>query len=442
MSVLGSLGQGSVLGQMVVRSVAVLALLGAIACRGGTSDEGEAAGSSGSGGTTMLEDPSSGFESSGSSGEASAECEVAVDCGDGIVSPGEACDDANDNDADGCTATCERPPPDVIATLPMIMAEHGAVDGDGSVIVAIESPPEVVRFAADGREMWRVAIADSQERVNFDSVVLGSDIAVVGAAEESDWIATQWHVAADGTESSSRNDPSFDSYNDAAVASDGGLVLLTDTTVERRARDGTVAWSRALDLPAAGAVGSLAINGDSLAFVAGSVSGGDEALLVRVTPDETTSTPLAPPIFPGTFFEDIAPTPDGGAIAVGSAEGHVVAVRVDAMGDVVSTSTCSTDGLGTVPNGVAVIDTWIVLSGLRTAEPGCIDVCGGYNTAWMQRLGLDGTVVATDDPGPLGSDPRRPTEAVIAVGRTGPGVVTGLVSDWSRETLMIVRFPW
>ncbi len=32
---------------------------------------------------------------------------VAPVCGDGIVGPGEACDDGNDDDADGCTAACE-----------------------------------------------------------------------------------------------------------------------------------------------------------------------------------------------------------------------------------------------------------------------------------------------------------------------------------------------
>jgi cysteine-rich repeat protein len=384
---------------------------------------------------------STSVDSSSSSGhDGLPDCDPTAGCGDGLVTPGEACDDANDNDADGCTAACERPSPDVIATLAMGAEAFGAVDADGSVIVATESPPEVARFAPDGLELWRVSIAPSSVSVHLRSVVIGADVVIVGGVEESDWIATEWRVGADGQGSSSRSDPAFDSYQDVALTSDGGVVLLTEETVERRGPAGAVLWSRELELPSEGAVGSIALADDDVAFVAGGVSGGDECLIARVTPEETTIT-LLPDSFPGAFLKDVAPMSERGAVAVGSSDGFVVAVMVDAIGQVVSTSTCSTDGLGTAVETVAVIDQRILLAGSRNAEPGCIDVCGGYHTAWMQQLALDGTVIATDDPGVLGSSTRRPTEAVVAFGRSGAGEMTALVADWSGETSMLVRFP-
>jgi cysteine-rich repeat protein len=40
----------------------------------------------------------------------SADCEVEGYCGDGILDPGEECDDGNNEDGDGCSATCELEP--------------------------------------------------------------------------------------------------------------------------------------------------------------------------------------------------------------------------------------------------------------------------------------------------------------------------------------------
>ena len=39
-------------------------------------------------------------------GGAAAECTRVAGCGDGIVEPGEECDDGNTDDCDGCTSTC------------------------------------------------------------------------------------------------------------------------------------------------------------------------------------------------------------------------------------------------------------------------------------------------------------------------------------------------
>jgi cysteine-rich repeat protein len=66
----------------------------------------------------------------------SATCEIEV-CGDGIVQPGEACDDGNNVDGDGCSATCDTECPPVMG-MDLTSRDVGRsfwfsdLDGDGS----------------------------------------------------------------------------------------------------------------------------------------------------------------------------------------------------------------------------------------------------------------------------------------------------------------------
>jgi len=69
---------------------------------GSTGTTGATTGTSGALDTTA--DPSTG---SGGSTTCDADCEPAH-CGDGEVDPGEACDDGNQADDDGCSSTCQR----------------------------------------------------------------------------------------------------------------------------------------------------------------------------------------------------------------------------------------------------------------------------------------------------------------------------------------------
>lgn len=62
---------------------------------------------------------SSGTGSSSSTGESSSSTGDALACGDGQPDPGEACDDANDIENDGCLATCEFGPGAVIEQKPL-----------------------------------------------------------------------------------------------------------------------------------------------------------------------------------------------------------------------------------------------------------------------------------------------------------------------------------
>ena len=70
-------------------------------------------------GYTDADDPE--CDSALDNNEAEAPCEdgtycgaegtcVAHECGDGVLAPDEACDDGNENDADGCTAECAIAP--------------------------------------------------------------------------------------------------------------------------------------------------------------------------------------------------------------------------------------------------------------------------------------------------------------------------------------------
>jgi cysteine-rich repeat protein len=47
-------------------------------------------------------------------------------CGDGVVGPGEACDDGNDRDGDGCESTCIPSAADVCSTLLQCAAERSS----------------------------------------------------------------------------------------------------------------------------------------------------------------------------------------------------------------------------------------------------------------------------------------------------------------------------
>src|SRR5690606_19878856 len=57
-----------------------------------------------------------------------ADCVSTVRCGDGVVSPGEACDDRNEDSLDGCSASCALEPG---WTCPVAGTPCLSVCGDG-----------------------------------------------------------------------------------------------------------------------------------------------------------------------------------------------------------------------------------------------------------------------------------------------------------------------
>src|SRR5262245_64750215 len=69
-----------------------------------------------------------------------------AECGDGILDPGEECDDGNNANGDGCSATCTKEPPggfcgDGIVQPPEECDDGNNVNGDGCSATCKLEPP-------------------------------------------------------------------------------------------------------------------------------------------------------------------------------------------------------------------------------------------------------------------------------------------------------------
>jgi len=94
-----------------------LGLCGVLACGDSTAGETGASSGASSGGASATTEQGSTQAGSGSTGEGTSEATptssgattmAAPVCGDGVVDAGEACDDGNSEDRDGCTNVCSR----------------------------------------------------------------------------------------------------------------------------------------------------------------------------------------------------------------------------------------------------------------------------------------------------------------------------------------------
>ena len=61
----------------------------------------------GDGGKTVVDDDGNPVGGTGEYGHCQADCKFAGRCSDGVINSGEACDDGNDDDGDGCSADCK-----------------------------------------------------------------------------------------------------------------------------------------------------------------------------------------------------------------------------------------------------------------------------------------------------------------------------------------------
>lgn len=375
------------------------------------------------------------------------ECPKRSTCGDGIVDPDEGCDDANRDDADGCTNDCLRPSPTAFAPFAFPSVDvAAAVDSDGSILFAGGDPAGLIRFEIDA-PVWAVPLelpaGISQVRVN--AVLAGPEIVVVGN-DQNGQTGIAWRFALDGTPLAMAPDPLGRAYAGAGLASDGGLVIGAydsedNYVVERRAPDGSVAWSRLTE--PSGMIGgvSLAVVSDTSVFVAGIIAGLSEMAIVHVTPDAATPLVLSPPEYPNAFLYEIAAAPDGGAVAVGDASGYGIVVRVDPQGELMWISECSAPGARALT--VVVEENGILLGGRRgNPECGFFSCRGGESWLWMQHLTLDGTVFANDAPGELLATHDLNAENVLALGRHPDGSVVALCEAGSpSEAVFAAQFP-
>ena len=428
----------------------LVAIAGAFACGPRAPPDEGATGSGGVGSGTGTGSTTSDVGTSGSTGEPPpAVCDGTSICGDGIVEPGEDCDDANADDADGCTADCRRPPPHMVETG-FGLADLAAIDVDDSALVVSTDRRTIARIATNGSEVWRQSLGGDGTLIYPGAVLIGEQIIVLGAVSWDDF-ATVWRFAPDGTPIAVESVEAFRTFGGGVLASDGGLLARADSHVVRLAADGSeilapsrsdhgrhrervCARHRRRRVPVGRGLGIDANHPDD-----GSGHARDS--------DRISSGFGAP------YLEAIVAMPDGGAVAVGDAgavvgdqvvgSGYFVAVRVDAAGEVMWRSTCSMDGAMTLPYRVAVIDDRIVVAGARSAVPGCLDAtCYDDSTVvWMQQLAFDGTVVVTDEPGPL-FGATKPGETSLAIGGGPSRGITVLVNDQATDKSALVRFGW
>lgn len=369
---------------------------------------------------------------------------VAASCGDGIVGLDEACDDANADEKDGCTADCRRIAPTVVAPLQGVF-QDAVVLADGGILAWRGGPTAtLVRLGPDGVEQWSTAFSSGQ-RIRVSALLEGDTFVVLGDVETGGaWSGMTWRFGRDGAALPTVEDPSGRVVVDGGLASAGGTLVLVGADagyfVEQQSSDATAVWSRAADPSGTLSLHALAVVDDGLAFAVGGVPGPGEAAIVRVTPEAADAVVLSPPEFPNAFFYGAAPDGEGGAIAAGVSDVHPFVARVTATGELAWVSTCTATGARA--DRVAVIDGRILLHGWRARpDPNCGDVCFGATWAWLQHLGLDGALIATDAPEWLVTEEEYVYETAIAVARGAAGEVA--VVALSREGAgAIARFPW
>lgn len=339
-------------------------------------------------------------------------------------------------DGHACPAGSQRPPPQEIATLDFASATLGAVAADGSAVAVGGWPSEVARFSPDGSELWRAPLEAEGNSVHFGSVLVGEDVVVVGNVGS---VGTLWRFGADGTPLSVEADAEGRAYAAAALAPGGGMALVADGTVERHAPDGSIAWSQDIEAPEGSSLLAAAAPTDDRVFLAGGIGGEGEALVLRVAPGEVEQTLLPPEEFPNAFFYGVAPTPQGGAVAVGRSEQDQLVAMLDGAGAVLWTSTCGPTELGGTADHVTVDGDRVVLGGMRPKpEPGCADACSGAHFVWVRELSLDGSIVSTSAPESL-TGAEYPFEAVVALALDPSGSIVALAD--SNDGARLLRFP-
>lgn len=370
-------------------------------------------------------------------------------CGDGVVEPGEGCDDANADDEDGCTSQCERPPVVASVASEVISIETTAVvDGDGSVLVVTTFPEaRLQRLAADGQVIASQPIGLPDEvELRPLALLVGNDIVLVGR-DPARLGGGVWRFESDLTPVSFEAAPLGQNYLSADLAPDGGLVVAwyvsggNLTTIERQDPQGVPVWSTVANPDDKISVWRIAAASGTSVFAVGGIGGLGDGAVMHVTPDGSSEVVLSPPEYPNAYFYDVATSPDGSAVAVGGASGHPFVARVDPAGELLWVKTCT--GVNATARGVAIVEDRILLIGTHGGPSDCdITTCG--DLAWIQHLDMDGTVLATDAATDLLlRDPKHWSESIAAVGMHPDGSLVALASNAVPTTMVFpARFPW
>jgi cysteine-rich repeat protein len=292
-------------------------------------------------------------------------------CGDGVVDPGEDCDDANDVDGDGCTATCELGPcawewvrrdPALTSEGEWLVVSPQMLDAEGPWI-AHQIDPHGER----GTRLLHAAAADGSPLTvsDFDltpgedyiyGVVLDPSGDVFLAHSRFDIQTSEIRrMQPDGTELWVHSHDSFAHVAGLSSAPNGDLIFVTSTEVGPMDRDAAIV---ALD-PADGSErwvqtysGTTAPNGYSFDYGAGLVidDGGRRFVAIDEYVDWDTVTPVVAAYAPGDSGEPLWVTP------VVDAPGERLGIYATAVGPDGTLAVGFKSNEGTQPFWIAALD--------------------------------------------------------------------------------------
>lgn len=176
-------------------------------------------------------------------------------CGDGVVSPGEACDDGNDAVDDGCNAACERTGVVEWTFRHPGSASAVALDSTGRIVAVGGSAGAalIMVLDPDGVLQWSKRI-DSVGDGGFAAVAVDeADNIYAGGSENSTTVVRSFTLDAGVRWMSSETWPLDQSIGMVGLAyRDGALILVTsdgleNSTVRRHAVDtGAVLWNTSI----------------------------------------------------------------------------------------------------------------------------------------------------------------------------------------------------
>jgi cysteine-rich repeat protein len=270
---------------------------------GGSSDDGASVSDTGDSTSDPTSDPT-----------ATAGADTGPLCGNGVLDPDEECDDANVIDGDGCQSDCTLGGGgEELWTL----EDEGFGAGlsvlalpDGGFVVAA-SPSALLRFDADGQQLWTRTLDFEESRVGSLALAPDGDVLVVGNAII---------------------DPDF------AI----GELWVSELSVG----DGSEQWLARPDIPLLSRWGNVIASGPDGALRVGGFNGGEGGsivLMVGLAADGTLQWWEEAPELGNDYAEatSVVVLPDGSTVFAGVSglDNAIWARRVDAGGQELWTTT-------------------------------------------------------------------------------------------------------
>jgi cysteine-rich repeat protein len=387
-------------------------------------------------------------------------------CGNGVLDPGEECDDDNNEDGDACSATCTNLF-EIVWTVSFDGAQSGddawrgvVVRDDGEIVVAgSTAPPESVAdvrlqsYSDDGVPGWGIGWGGPDGMHDAPSAMAAweDDVAVVGVsgseATGSDILvmrvdantpALVWVQTIDGPGSGPAPDDDRDAASDVALDPHGNLVVAGYVAVDGEQRnawigeldaDGGLAWEYAWDDGEGGDDAALALTVDADGSAHVIVLRLDEIAPVTILGVDDTGSPLGVEavLADDVLYFDLVSLQDGATMLAGA----------DAVGSVLSrfddawVEEWTEHGVDGFPLALTVDTSGHAYAAGRLYTPGAPD-------AWIGAFDDDGTRWWSDSyDNPVAHEDDEWDD--VAVEGDGDVVVVGYETTVDEDANAIIR---